>query len=69
MGRNNNANSLKPFVVHKQPRKCLKCDKMFPSAGPYNRICGVCQGKNKDSNNGLREIPTPYTGKKALGDY
>jgi hypothetical protein len=27
-------------------RKCLKCDKMFDSSGPGNRICGICQDKN-----------------------
>ena len=24
-------------------KKCLKCGRVFKSAGPYNRICSVCK--------------------------
>ncbi len=29
-----------------KPRLCLKCGCRFPSEGIYNRVCGVCNGKN-----------------------
>ncbi len=27
-----------------QMRRCLSCDKQFESAGPGNRLCGICKG-------------------------
>jgi len=29
-----------------KPRTCLKCNKIFMSNGPYNRICPDCNEKN-----------------------
>jgi hypothetical protein len=29
-----------------KPRTCLKCSKLFPSAGPGNRICPPCSRDN-----------------------
>lgn len=35
-----------PLAVQLKERKCLRCSKMFPSAGPGNRICPGCEGPN-----------------------
>ncbi len=32
--------------MEKKPRTCLKCNRLFPSAGPANRICQRCQRIN-----------------------
>jgi hypothetical protein len=26
-----------------QRRPCLRCDRVFPSAGPHNRLCARCR--------------------------
>jgi len=26
-----------------RPRKCLRCERIFPSEGPHNRLCGECR--------------------------
>ncbi len=31
----------------KKSRRCLKCDKLFSSIGPGNRICPPCDKKNR----------------------
>jgi hypothetical protein len=33
-------------------RKCLRCDEIFASMGPHNRICRRCQGKQYSRNAG-----------------
>lgn len=29
-----------------RPRRCLRCDQLFPSTGPANRICPPCTALN-----------------------
>jgi len=43
------------FVTKK--RKCLKCNKMFESRGPQNRLCRSCSGQ---SVYGVRTRSFPY---------
>lgn len=31
-----------PWEKTHEKRKCLKCQKIFPSAGSHNRICQIC---------------------------
>lgn len=31
----------------KKPRRCLKCDQVFASSGPDNRICPACKQVNR----------------------
>jgi hypothetical protein len=33
-------------------RTCLRCDRVFPSEGPYNRLCKTCLES-------LNALPTP----------
>jgi len=33
-------------ATERKPRTCLKCGKLFPSAGPGNRICKPCTKEN-----------------------
>jgi hypothetical protein len=33
-------------MVKYAPRKCLACQQMFMSEGPWNRICGSCSDRN-----------------------
>lgn len=32
----------------KQKRLCLRCEKMFPSHGPQNRLCETCRSRGDD---------------------
>ncbi|CAB4176175.1 hypothetical protein UFOVP991_9 [uncultured Caudovirales phage] len=34
--------SLHRKVKPTSPRKCLRCQKQFPSLGPNNRVCEIC---------------------------
>lgn len=46
------------------PRVCLKCNEVFPSLGPGNRICEKCEVKNRtecgkragEGSNGTRSL-------------
>lgn len=52
----------------KTERKCLKCNEMFKSDGPGNRICGEC---NRNNVHTCRKDPTRVLGsnlEKHIGD-
>jgi len=42
------AKARKPKTTKK--RECLKCGKLFASAGNWNRICPKCKGQNARIN-------------------
>lgn len=37
-------------------RSCLKCDRMFPSNGPHNRICPKCESSASLEESGSRRV-------------
>ncbi len=39
--RNSSKTSSKK--IGQKHRACLRCDRMFPSEGPYNRLCKACR--------------------------
>ncbi len=46
-------NRAQPLVLKADAptRPCMCCKQAFPSAGPHNRLCGRCRGKENPDHN------------------
>ena len=42
------------------PRRCLRCDKTFDSAGPHNRLCQSCRLFIEQSTSEVQPYPVPF---------
>jgi hypothetical protein len=43
-------------MTARQPRRCLRCEQLFPSFGPENSLCKACRAVLNDQSPG----PEPH---------